>query len=140
MERSEKKRKTYFSFSYIDFFFLLLAGLILSFGIGFLAEVHRENLVESYYVYLSATVEDELSHAIPSVGDTVFGTDGKSIGKVLSVELQEEGNGLLLSVKCRLNTEAPAEGERIMLETSGSIRSMQVNYVERTEQKGRLER
>lgn len=136
MERSQKKRKTHFSFSYIDIFFLLLAGLILSFGIGSLAEIHRENKVESYYVYLSASVEEEFSHAIPAGGDAVFGTDGKSIGKVLSAELQEEGNGLLLTVKCRFNTEAPAEGERIVLETPGSIRSMQVNFVERVEQKG----
>ena len=136
MERLTKKEKAHFSFSYIDIFFLLLAGLILSFGIGFLAEVHRENLVESYYVYLSATVEDEFSHAIPNDGDTVFGVDGESIGKVLSVELQEEEKGLLLTVKCRLNTEPPAEGERIVLETPGSIRSMQVDYVERTELKG----
>ena len=52
MDRLKRKQKTNVSFSYIDIFFLLLAGLVLSFGIGFLAEVHRENRVESYYVYL----------------------------------------------------------------------------------------
>ena len=32
--------------------------------------------------------------------------------------------------------KAPEEGEEIVLETSGCIRSMQVDRVERTEQKG----
>ena len=136
MERFKKKRKTNVSFSYIDIFFLLLAGLVLSFGIGFLAEVHRENRVESYYVYLSAAVEKEFSHAVPASGDTVFGTDGESIGKVLSAETRETENGLHLTVKCRLTAKAPEEGEEIVLETSGCIRSMQVDRVERTEQKG----
>ncbi len=136
MEHSEKKQAAYFSFSYIDIFFLLLAGLILSFGIGFLVEIHRENLVESHYVYLSATVEEEFSHAIPAVGDTVFGTDGKNIGKVLSVETREEGKGLFLKMKCRLNMETPSEGEEILLETPGSMRLMRVDFAEKTEQKG----
>lgn len=136
MDRLKRKQKTNVSFSYIDIFFLLLAGLVLSFGIGFLAEVHRDNRVESYYVYLSAAVEEEFSHAVPASGDTVFGTDGESIGKVLSAETRETENGLHLTVKCRLTTKAPEKGEEIVLETFGCVRSMQVDRVERTEQKG----
>ena len=125
-----------FSFSYIDFFFLLLAGLILSFGIGFLVETHRENLVDSYNVYLYATVEEEFSYEIPAAGDTVFDTSGKDIGKVLTVETWEDGDYLLLNVKCRMNMEVPEKNQEILLETPGSIRRMCVISFEKTEQKG----
>lgn len=136
MERNKKKQTAGLSFSYIDIFFLLLAGLVLSFGIATLSEIHRDSRVESYYVYLSARVEEELSHAVPAAGDTVFGTDGEVIGKVLSAESSEEENGLYLTVKCRIQGEEPAQGGEMMLETPGSIRRMHVDLAEKAEQKG----
>ena len=137
MEQMKKKEAKNFSFSYLDIFFLLLAGLILSFGIAFLVEAHRENLVDSYNVYLSATVEESFSQAIPTAGDTVFDTEGKEIGRVLSADTREDRDGLLLTVKCRIKMESPERGEEILLETPGSIRYMRVVSFEKTEQKGR---
>lgn len=136
MEQLNKKRAMHFSFSYIDIFFVLLAGLILSFGIGFLVEIHRENLVESYYVYLSAEVEEEFFHAIPVAGDTVFDADGSARGKVLTVETREDGDSMYLTVKCRISEESLVLGEEILLETPGSMRLMRVDSLEKTEQKG----
>ncbi len=138
MERIDRKQSGSFSFSYIDIFFLLLAGLILSFGIGSLAEVHRESRVDHYHVYLSATVEEAFAHAIPEVGDTVFGPDGQSIGKVLSVETQEQDGKQHLKLKCRLKTETPLVGDEILLETPGSIRTMRIDGAEKatTQKKG----
>lgn len=129
MNRIEKKQQSVFSFSYIDIFFLLLVGLILSVGIGFLAEVHRENMGRSHYVYVSQTVE-ETEYPMPVAGDVLFGKDGLQIGRVLTVETEETEGRTLLKLKCRLEGEKPSVGEIITIETFGSIRTMQVDSVE----------
>ncbi len=140
MKHLDKKTPVTFSFSYIDIFFLLLAGLILSFGIGFLAEVHRVNHNEEYQAYLSATVDEPFAHALPQAGDTVFGENGDPIGKVLSVQTEDRSGGrVFLQIKCRLEGEKPLVGDRILLETIGSVRTMRVDLVEElnTEKEGR---
>ena len=136
MNLSEKKQGT--SFSYIDIFFLLFAGLILSVGIGFLVEVHRENRVEIYQIHVSSVVEEALQHAVPEVGDVLFDSDGEACGKVLSVKTETTANQLILKMRCRWEGVKPEVGEKITVETPGSIRPMQVDAVEsdRTE-KGR---
>ncbi|MBE6713013.1 MAG: hypothetical protein E7580_05790 [Ruminococcaceae bacterium] len=137
MNTTEKKQS--YSFSYMDIFFLLLAGLILSFGIGFLIETHRESMGEKYLVDLSASVGEELKHAVPAKGDVLFDEDGRTCGKVLSVETVEKGNRLILKLHCRLEGENPKTGETITVETVGSIRQMQVDAVipENAEKKGK---
>lgn len=127
-----EKKQSFFSFSYIDIFFLLLAGLVLSFAIAFLTELHRENRVEYHQVYLSAEVSEAFSHAIPSAGDAVFGEDGETVGKVLSVETEDSNGKLRLKLKCRLKLEEPTVGEEMKLETPGSIRTMRIDSVEKT--------
>ena len=130
MKLTKQKMQSFFSFSYIDFFFLLLAGLILSLGIGFLAEVHMENRSHNYQVYLSATVEEPFLHAIPEAGDLVFGEKGACIGKVLAVETKKKEDHLILTVKCRLEGDEPLVGEEMLLETPGSIRMMRIDSAE----------
>lgn len=128
MNSAEKKQGT--SFSYIDIFFLLFAVLVLSVGIGFLMEVHRENRVETCQIHVSATVEEALQHAVPEVGDVLFDAEGEACGKVLSVETEATANQLILKMRCRWEGERPAVGEQITVETPGSIRPMQVDSVE----------
>lgn len=127
MNSSEKKQGA--SFSYIDIFFLLFAGLVLSVGIGFLVEVHRENRVETYRIRVSATVEEALQHAVPEAGDVLFDAEGEACGKVLSVETEATANELILKMRCRWEGEKPTVGEQITVETPGSIRLMQVDSV-----------
>ena len=100
-------------------------------------ETHRENLVDTYNVYLSATIEESFSQAVPMAGDMVFDVDGEEIGRVLSAETREESERLLLTVKCRMKMESPERGEEILLETPDCIRYMRVISFEKTEQKGR---
>ena len=133
MKHSENKWTSVFSFSYIDIFFLLLAGLILSFGIGYLAEAQRSNQSESYQVYLTAPVEEALKHAIPMAGDVVFGEDGEPCGRVLTVTTEEMGNKQNLKIKCRLDGEKPMVGAEILMETPDCVRKMQVYSVESAE-------
>ena len=133
MKHSENKWTSVLSFSYIDMFFLLLAGLILSFGIGYLSEAHRSNQSESYQVYLNAPIEEELKHAIPMAGDVVFGENGEPCGRVLMVTTEETGNQLNLKIKCRLDGEKPMVGAEILVETPDCVRKMQVYSVESAE-------
>lgn len=128
MNHSEKKQS--FSFSYIDIFFLLLAGLILSVGIGFLVETHRENLGETYLVECSATLNEEMRSALPKKGEVLYNEEGQPCGKVLSVETEEKGKGLLLKLQCRLEGARPEIGSSITVETPSCIRSMQVDAVQ----------
>ena len=124
------EKKLNLSFSYIDIFFLLLAGLVLSVGIGFLVETHRENLGETYLVDCSATVGEELRNALPQKGDVLYDEEGQPCGKVLSVETEEKGKNLLLEIRCRLEGEKPEVGEDITVETPSCIRTMQVDGVQ----------
>lgn len=130
MKHSDNKQIGVFSFSYIDIFFLLLAGLILSVGIGFLAEAHRSNQSESYQVFLTAPVEPALEHAIPMAGDAIYGEDGEPCGRVLMVSTEESGNKQVLRIKCRLDGEKPLVGETLTIETPDCVRTMQVYSVE----------
>ncbi|MBQ3076053.1 MAG: hypothetical protein IJC26_08285 [Clostridia bacterium] len=130
MKRIEKQQATLFSFSYIDIFFLLLAGLILSVVIGFFAEYHQNNRVESYQVSLSSQMDETLRHAVPVAGDPVFGEDGEPYGRVIAVTIEELGVRQFLKIKCRLDGEKPMVGEELVIETPGSIRRMQVYSVE----------
>lgn len=130
MKHSDNKQTGVFSFSYIDIFFLLLAGLILSVGIGFLAEAHRSNQSESYQVYLTSPVESALKHAIPMAGDVVYGEDGEPYGRVLTVSTEDVGNKQILRIKCRLDGERPLVGEELIVETPNCVRKMQVYSVE----------
>jgi len=129
MKQTEKKSSR-FSFMYIDIFFLLVAGFILSLGIGFLAETHYENRSRTYQVHLSAVVEETFAHAIPAAGDPVFGENGESVGKVLAVVTEEAQGHLILKMKCRLEGEEPLPGEEFLLETPGSIRRMRIDSAE----------
>ena len=126
----EKKQIGAFPFSYIDIFFLLLVVLLLSFGIGFLAEERRENKAESYQVYLYAELEENLKHAIPAEGDVIFTEEGLPGGRVLLVYTEEQSNQKFLHIKCRLDGEKPLVGDVLTVETAGSIRAMQVYVVE----------
>lgn len=130
MNRMKKKRGFGFTFSYLDLFFLLFAGLILSYGIGSLVEMRRNARAESYQVYLTAPVGQHLEHALPVEGDVIFGEDGEPCGRVLMVNREKTEQEDVLTLKCRLDGEKPAVGDTLTVETPGCIRSMQVSAVE----------
>ena len=98
MKHSENRRTNAFSFSYIDIFFLLLAGLILSFGIGFFAEMRQETRSESYQVYLTVPMEEVLKNVVPMAGDVLYGEDGETCGRVLTVSVEEVAKIIGISV------------------------------------------
>lgn len=130
MKHSENRRTNALSFSYIDIFFLLLAGLILSFGIGFFAEMRQETRSESYQVYLTVPMEEVLKNVVPMAGDVLYGEDGETCGRVLTVSVEEVANKRNLKIKCRLKGKRPNVGDELMIETPDCVRKMQVYLVE----------
>lgn len=117
-------------FSFIDVFLLLLAGLVVSFGIYFLAEEKKEDPKIRYQVELSCTVKSELSHALPAPGESLYGEDGEKTGEVLFVETEEDGGGkILLRVRCSMEGPGPRVGDEILLETQSCVRNMRIDSV-----------
>ncbi len=121
-----KKESAEHSFTYIDVFFLLLAGLILSFGAYLFTEHRAQQRKEPIEISLSAYVEKELWEAIPEAGEPIYNENGEIYGTVLSVEREETGGALLLRLTCKMEGVTPQMGEEMRIETPWSIRSMWV--------------
>ncbi|MBR5295525.1 MAG: hypothetical protein IKU24_02925 [Clostridia bacterium] len=129
MKHSLKKEKGSLPFSYIDAFFILLVGLIISFGIYFVTEQNKEKDVGLYRVEMNAYVDKALTESIPETGEKIY-ENGKEVGEVLFVEKKESENTILVKVVSRWKGKVPDQGEVKTVETPGRICPMWVYFVE----------
>ncbi len=139
MREKRKQESHRVSFSYLDVFFLLLAGLILSCFV-YLATVSRSgDDAKVYRVDLVASYESALAHAIPQEGQALFDRKGEKIGSIESVGVYEaEGeNGIEteLFFVCYIAQNDLIEGEEFTLETMDCIWETKIVFV-KPEEKG----
>jgi len=124
------KTKRSFGFSYLDAFFLLLAGLILSLGIYFFAEYkQKEAQILEYRVELSAVLEDYQYLCCPKEGDSLFDESGNVIGTLLFVSLPQEDRPETVLI-CSLRGIAPEAEKIFRAEFASCILHMNVTSVQ----------
>jgi len=116
-------KKESVSFSYLDVFLLLLAGLILSFCIYFSIEKKEQEKKASFYlVEVEAFYEEELIPLIPGGEETLWDKKGNSIGKVLSVSHPDEASEGRVVVLCLLQEGDWRIGNEFCLETARCVK------------------
>ena len=130
-----KKEGAARTFSYVDVFILLLAGLAVSFGIYFFAEAAKRNAAPPHEVSLSAYVDFPLQNALPEAGDPLYRDDDTVWGSVIAVETEKTGTSLLLRVTCLIESDTPAVGDEVVIETPECIRSMWVYEIKESRER-----
>ncbi|MBR2616125.1 MAG: hypothetical protein IKC69_05550 [Clostridia bacterium] len=133
MKRREKKEAVTVRFSYLDVFFLLLAGCVLSLGIYFFAEDSeaKEN-ISHYCVEARAEYREELYSVIPIAEETVYDSEGRPIGTVASCTV----SGSEVWIELELAGVKPNEGETMTLETARAVKEVEIIRVTKTEKGG----
>lgn len=130
MKQNSKKETVGFSFSYLDVFFLLIFGLVLSVLLYLFLDApgvwKKEN---TYQLEVSAYVEQEISHSIPEETEILFDKEGNKIGKILSAETEELGNRVFCKICCRVTGSNFEKGEKFTLETKNFIHDMWIYSV-----------
>lgn len=117
----KKQERNALRFSYLDVFFLLLAGFILSIGIYFFSRGDQNGeVVPTYRVEATAHYDGRVYEAIPSAGETLFDENGVRIGEILKAETyQAEGKTQVL-LEFRLRGKAPKPDGAVRIETAKS--------------------
>ena len=130
------KMKRNFGFSYLDAFFLLIAGLIVSLGIYAFSEIQQREAQTVYYqVEMSAVLEDYQRLACPREGDVLFDESGNAIGTLLSVSFPEEDRPETVLV-CSLKGICPEAGSDFRAEFVSCILYLNVKSVQAVENSG----
>lgn len=120
MNRRKQERHA-FSFSYLDVFFLILAGFVLSLGINFANQKDAAVSASTYRIEVSASYDSRVYESAPAEGEALFDENGARIGEVLKTEFyQSEGEDLVL-LTCRIQGEMPEPDETIRIETAKSL-------------------
>ena len=120
MNRRKQERHA-FSFSYLDVFFLILAGFVLSLGINFANQKDAAVSASTYRIEVSASYDGRVYEVAPVEGETLFDENGARIGEVLKTEFyRSEGEDLVL-LTCRIQGEKPKPDETIRIETAKSL-------------------
>ena len=123
-----EKKEVHLRFSYLDVFFLLLAGCLLSIGIYFFAEdSERVTVKREYRVEASAYYREELYSALPVIGESLYDENGERIGSVLACSV-ENGNAY---ISFSLEVTPPDEGETMMMETAKAVKKVKIVNVEK---------
>ncbi len=122
--KQAKKESAAYSFSYLDVFFLLLAGFVLSILIYFASDQARKiRQIPDCVVEVTASYRDEIMHAVPEEGELLFDEKANVIGQVLEVEIfdQVEIKGeTKVRLLCLTKGISVQEGEPFSLETARS--------------------
>ncbi len=134
MNKEKMTEKKSVSLSYIDLFFLLLAGLILSLGIYAMSESRAQSQENPQYrVELSAIVPTEFSDWIPREGEEIYNRAGEKIGQVQFLSTSPVYEGNQVHWICLLDRDPPKLGEEFVMESTRSVLKTSVLSV--TEQK-----
>ncbi len=129
---NDKKEIQTLPFSYIDIFFILLAGLVLSFGIYFATEKRQENKEELYRIEMTSSIEEGMEEIVPEAGERIF-ENKEAVGEILSVEKEKTENDLSIRVVCLWKGKDVQVGQEKVIETLSCICTMQIDSVERAE-------
>lgn len=124
----KKQLRQPLNFSYLDVFFLLLAGFVLSLAIYFAGREAKASSQSNavYRVEATARYDSRVYESIPVAGEILFDENGKRIGEILKSETyQAEGETQVL-LECRIQGKAPALEESIRIETAKSLNVAEV--------------
>lgn len=128
--KTAKKESVSYAFSYLDVFFLLLAGFVLSLLIYFSSDqAKQKNVLYECVVEVTSVYRSELLHAIPQEGEILFDENKNVIGQVLEVQVldQNEMSGKTeLRLLCLTKGVSVEIGEVFFVETSRSRNSGEV--------------
>lgn len=131
----KKQLRQPLSVSYLDVFFLLLAGFVLSLGIYFVGREAKASSQSAavYRVEVTARYDSRVYESIPAEGELLFDENGKRIGEILKSETyQAEGKTQVL-LECRMQGKVPALEENIRIETAKSLNVAKVLSVSEEE-------
>ena len=125
MNRNEK-RESKSRFSYLDIFFLLFLGLVLSVLLFLFLEAGEQKKEEFYQVSLSSVISAELKEFVPKEGEALLADKGEELGRILSVETKTKGEKMSLEIICLVEGERPRKGDVMHLETKNFVSDMKI--------------
>ncbi len=119
-----KKRKDWgkVPFSYLDAFFLLLAGLVLSFGIYLATEKTKIPGEQGCEMTVLVRYEQALQEWIPKEGAALLDEKGAVIGEVLAVRTLVDGETKTVELDCDMKQSLWQEGDAFSVETKECIK------------------
>lgn len=134
MNLKRKQESAGIGFSYLDVFFLILAGLILSLWVYIATSEGDAAIQGSSRVELTASYEAALIHALPQEGQDLFDEKGNRIGRVESVLQYEAENQTVGSAQiyliCTVDRTDLKEGDLFPVETAFSVKIGKIVHVE----------
>ena len=122
MRQNKQREKMKISFSYLDAFFLLLAGLVLSFGIYFATEQRKSGIETGCQMTVLVSYEKDLQQWIPEEGEVLWGEQGDVIGQVTAVRVLSVGVSQTVELDCDMKRSGWQEGESFLVETKECIK------------------
>jgi hypothetical protein len=121
-----RKKEFHPTFSYLDVFLLLLAGLFLSFLVYFFAEKDTVREPAQVEVTVKTVYEKDLLEAIPEAGEELYDQSGNKIGKILSVQVGEGEIKKEAEMTLLIPEGAYREGDVFRVETKDCIREGEI--------------
>lgn len=122
MKQNLKRENSAFSFSYLDVFFLLILGLVLSVVLYFVLETPALwGGEESFHVGASAYLDRAVFDSIPAPAEMLLDGEGKEIGKILSVQKEIRGDRVFCKMTLEMKGADFKVGQKIRVETRNFV-------------------
>ncbi|MBR3836894.1 MAG: hypothetical protein IKJ74_02000 [Clostridia bacterium] len=133
MTKRNGKEKQSLTFSYLDVFFILLAGCIISFGIYLFTEDTAAAPAKEYCVEAKAFYREALIDTLPREGEALYDGAGNQIGEILSAEVLFPGARSEAYLTFTLRGDPPAVGESFAVETATALAEAEILNVTESE-------
>ncbi len=126
-----KKRKEGWKipFSYLDAFLLLLAGLVLSFGIYLATEQLKVPKEQGCEMTVLVRYEQALQEWIPKEGASLLDEKGIVIGEIMAVRTLTDGVTKTVELDCDMKDSLWQAGDSFFVETKECIKEGVVQSV-----------
>lgn len=138
MTKRNSRENQSLSFSYLDVFFILLAGCILSFGIYLFSENRTVAPAQEYSVEAKAVYREALLDALPQEGDVLYDGEGNEIGRIRSAEVLFPGAESEVYLTFTLWSDPPKVGDSFTVETAFALAEAEILNVSQSEKGGAL--
>ena len=138
MTKRNITEKQSLTFSYLDVFFILLAGFIISFGIYLFTEDAGAVPEKAYRVEARAFYREALLDTVPQEGDVLYDGEGNRIGEILSADVLFPGARSEVFLAFTLWGDAPEIGDTFAVETASALAEAEILNVLESERREAL--
>jgi len=136
--KRNSKENLSLTFSYLDVFFILLAGCIISFGIYLFTEDPAAATQQEYYVEAKAFYKEALLDALPREGDVLYDGEGDPIGEIRRAEVLFPGAVSEVYLTFTLWSDPPKAGDCFTVETAYALAEAEILNVSQSERREAL--